>query len=722
MTPVRHLSNLRLRQAFAARIAALRARTDEGQALVLALIIVLLIGLLPAIILTSLDQEMPYASETVNYESALAAAEAGVQEYANLMDQYPGYFDYAPQAGGANTTNDPGLPGGSNAALGAWAQVANTNPPEYFTYYPDTSDIGVANSASNPFGGYVLLVVTGRAGTGKGTQYRRVEAAFTLTGVLTDVYWSNYEQPNYQDLDQWENTYPSGCTSPGGSCNAVTNSHEYDEVTAATPCTAPGIATCYTAPSGDDAGESGVPMAEALCNYDAGQQNSFIEWYSQYVSPIYPQPGYPDAGTPYSLTNYYYGPWYGSFPDPLDSSYQFGAAPKNTAAGGPMVAGEGDQSACNTNYWITGDTFNGPVYSQDELTTCGSPAFTGTGKNLTTATQGKPTWGFPATATVGWPGAAKPTLVGGSYVSYAYGYNWDPWQICGGGTGGTPNEGVNAPSFTDPHGPYFGVTQNLPSANQGLLSEIESGQVAGCVYTGPTMIRFSYNTSTKAETMNVWSPLTKQTYGLGSPNATAINTADGVQCGATSTTGSDDLCGGTTCTGSNTQVTGGTVVDVATNPSVIAQVPVTTNEVIAVQSATTGSDPNAWGATLASLPTAESNATVSGCIDPWVNPDSTAAAITSQTCSEGDAIVSGAVSYQLTLSAANDIVVARSLVYGCAVNANGTYQSTLAGCQSSPDVLGLIAKNDIWMARPLRLRVPAETTPTWRPGPSAGAT
>ncbi|MFZ0170408.1 MAG: hypothetical protein WAL04_01885, partial [Acidimicrobiales bacterium] len=355
----------------------------------------------------------------------------------------------------------------------------------------------------------------------------------------------------------------------------------------------------------------------------------------------------------------------------------------------------------NTNYWITGDTFNGPVYSQDELTTCGSPAFTGTGKNLTTATQGKPTWGFPATATVGWPGAAKPTLVGGSYVSYAYGYNWDPWQICGGGTGGTPNEGVNAPSFTDPHGPYFGVTQNLPSANQGLLSEIESGQVAGCVYTGPTMIRFSYNTSTKAETMNVWSPLTKQTYGLGSPNATAINTADGVQCGATSTTGSDDLCGGTTCTGSNTQVTGGTVVDVATNPSVIAQVPVTTNEVIAVQSATTGSDPNAWGATLASLPTAESNATVSGCIDPWVNPDSAAAAITSQTCSEGDAIVSGAVSYQLTLSAANDIVVARSLVYGCAVNANGTYQSTLAGCQSSPDVLGLIAKNDIWMARPL---------------------
>jgi hypothetical protein len=142
----------------------------------------------------------------------------------------------------------------------------------------------------------------------------------------------------------------------------------------------------------------------------------------------------------------------------------------------------------------------------------------------------------------------------------------------------------------------------------------------------------------------------------------------------------------------------GTVVDVATTPSVIAQVPITTNLVIAVQGATSGSDPNAW----ANLPAAESNATVSGCIDPWVNPDSSSSLITDNgTCVEGDAIVSGAVSYQTTLSAASSIVVARSLVYGCAVNSSGTYQSTLTNCQSSPDVLGMIALNDIWMARPL---------------------
>jgi len=681
MTPDPNPCISRLRQALATRIKALRERADEGQALVLAMIIVLLIGLLPAIILSSLRQEMPYASETVNYESALAAAEAGVQEYANLMDQYPGYFDFPPQAGGATTANDPGLPGGSNTALGAWETIAGTSPLEAFTYYPDNSELAATQSATNPFGGDVLLVVTGKAGTGQGAQYRRIEAAFTLSGVLTDVYFSNYEQPAAGDLDQWENTYPAG----GGGL--VTNSHEFDEATTLTPCPTTGqsITNCYTSPNGS----VNLPMATALCQYDADQPNAFIDWYSQYVSPVKALPGYPNAGTAYNLTNQYFGPWYGTFPDLSDPSYQFGTVPNGSD--------NGDHSACNTNYWITGDTFDGPVYSQDELTTCGTPAFTGTGHNLSTAVP--PNFPFPATASTGWPGQKKPTLVSGTYISEPYGYNWDPWGDCGGGTGGTPNEGVNAPSFTDPSSPHLGVSQSLPSANQGILSEIETGKVAGCVYTGPTMIRFSYNTSTQAETMYVWSPLTKQTYGVGSPNATAIDTSDNVNCGATSTTGADDLCGGTSCTGSNTQVTGsgaGTVQ--AAN---FAQVPVTANLVIAVQSLPASPDPNSWS----TLPAAESNAGVdglgiSGCIDPWVNPDSPSSGVTTQTCTEGDAILSGAVSYQTTISAANDIIVARSLVYGCAVNAGGTYQNNLTGCASSADVLGLIALNNIWMARP----------------------
>ncbi|MHB1510187.1 MAG: hypothetical protein ACYCST_11940 [Acidimicrobiales bacterium] len=711
MTPPRLSFASWLRQSIATRLAALRERVDEGQALVLALIVVLLIGLLPAIILSSLNQEMPYASESVNYESALAAAEAGVQEYANLMDQYPGYFYNTPQAGGATTTPGPSphpLPGGPNLALGAWAQVAGTNPPESFTYYPDTSQLTAVQSSANPFGGDVLLVVTGRAGSGKTVQYRRVEAAFTVSGILTDVYFSNFEQPAYDDLDQWQNTYQSGCT---GSCGYLTSGpHEYDEATTTTP-TSPQptwlnpSAAPYVSTSGTFSGDTGVPMATALCEYDATQVNSFIDWYSQNVAPIYPQPGYPNAGTAYGSSNEYYGPWYGSFPDLSDPSYQFGQAPTSGSTN------NGDSSACNTNYWITGDTFNGPVYSQDELTTCSQappgggptgPAFT----SLLTAAPGTPM--LPATKSVGWPGAGPPQAVPLStsstgYASQPYGYNWDPWRICGGGSG-TPNPGVNAPTFGTP--PQLGVSQSLPSANQELLTEIETGKVAGCVYTGPTMIRFSYSSS-GGETMSVWSPLTKDTYGVNSPTPTPLNVRDSINCGATATSGFRDLCAGTTCTSAsgvpnNTQVLGKGAGTVQTGN--FAQVPITSNLLIAVQGATSGSDPNAWS----TLPAAETGATVSGCIDPWVNPDS-GSGISTATCTEGDAILSGAVSYQTTISASANIVIARSLVYGCAVNggtygtgsgSTGTYQYGLTGCQSSPDVLGLIALDNIWMARP----------------------
>jgi hypothetical protein len=665
MTPDQLVPESRLRRLLASRLVALRERADGGQALVLALIIVLIIGLLPAIILSSLNQEMPYASESVNYEAALAAAESGVQEYANLLDQYQGYQKFAPQAGGATSTNDPGLPGGSNLALGAWAPVAGSSPPEWFTYYPDLSEFPTAqDNATNPFGGDVLLVVTGRAGNGKTTQYRRIEAAFTLTGAITDVYFSDFEQPSAQDLDQWINVYPAGCQNTGGGCGLVNSgAHEFDEATDTTPCSG---GTCY-APS--------EPMATALCQYDADQVNTFIDWYSANVSPVYPQPGYPgfDTRTPYSPSNPYYGPWYGSFPDPTDAALQFGVAPLSGSTN------NGDQSACNTNYWITGDVFNGQVYSQDELTTCGTPQFTGDPALETAVPQSFP---FPAEQTaggtlVGWPGQLAPTAnpSGPGYVSDARGYDKDPWGDCGGASAGFPN---------DTHSPHLGISQSLPQANQALVGEIESGTVAGCVYTGPTMIRFTYNTSTQAEVMDVWSPLTKDTYGSGS--STPENS---LACGATASGG--DLCGGTACTGSNAQVQGGVV-----QAGDFAQVTITAPLVIAVQNLpTASSDPNSW----ATIPTAESNATVSGCIDPWVNPDSTTS-ITTVTCTNGDAILSGAVGAQVTVSSSNNVVVARSLVYGCAVNANGTYQTNLSGCSTSLDVLGIIALNNIWMARP----------------------
>jgi Tfp pilus assembly protein PilX len=706
MTPLKN-SRAGLRGLLAARWKVLRGSPEAGQALVFALIVVLMIGLLPAIVLSSLNQEMPLASEAVTAESALAAAEAGVQEYSNLMDQYPGYYNYVPQANGAQPTGtDAGMPGGSNMALGAWQAVTPSNPPESFTYYPDTSELSQTQTNTNPFGSDILLVVTGSAGTGKATQYRRIEAAFSLSGVITDVYFSNYEQPGSEDLDQWGNTY-SGCSSPGHGCSLVSSgSHQYDEAEVTTPCTAAGV--CYS-PS--------EAMATALCQYDADSVNTFIDWYSANIKAVDPQPGYPgyDTATPYSAANPYYGPWYGSFVDP-NTTYEFGDTPATGSSN------NGDNSACPTNYWITGDTFNGPVYSNDELTTCGAPAFTA---NPGLQVSVPKSFFFPAEKTaggalVGWPGAqppvANPTvpMVGPPYVSFPYGYDKDPWGDCSGGG--------DAPTFKDPQSPRLGISQPLPPANQSLINEVEAGSVAGCVYTGPTMIRFTYSTTAQTEMMDVWSPLTQDTYsGVNAPPS-SVDAADGVNCGTTSTTGVGDLCAASPCTAANMQVNSTNTV-VAGN---FAQVPLTVQEVIVVQNTPTSvTDPNYWNITCSSsltttscipnaepvettpvTPTTTPGGALAGCIDPWVNPDS-GLSITPASCAEGDAIISGAVGAQATLSASNDIVLARSVVYGCAVPTTNpytsAYDSTLtapSSCASSSNVLGLIALNDIWMARP----------------------
>jgi len=631
---------------------------DAGQALVMALIVVFIVSMLPAIVISSLIQQISDGSRSVNYEAALAGAQAGVQEYRNLLDQYTGYWQYS----GAEGKTIPATEGGPNPAMYGWETVPNVTPLEGFTYTPQTTDLTVTKSASTPFGGDVLLVVTGEAGSGSTKAYRRIDASFSLSGVLTDVYYSNFEQPGAGDFDQWENTYASGCSQ---SCTFIKNSDEYDEATATTP----------------PAGFTGYPVesyAAALCQYDASSPNTFIDWYSQNVSPLLPLDGYPGT-KPYSPTNPYYGPWYGNWKDPLNSAYQFGEAPTSGRA-------SGDQSACNENYYISPNTFNGPVYSADELTTCGTPSFTGSPSLQTAISSSFP---FPG----GWPGTRP--AVGG--VSYPYGYEEDPWGECG-----TRGATADSPTFTGANGVgtgsvAFGVQQSLPPVEDSLAPDIEQNKFPGCVYTGPTMIRFYWNASTASETMDVWSPLTKDTYASG-----------GAACGAIDATanGPGDLCGGTVCTtnaggvATNTQVcavaqAGVCAVGQVASTGNFAQVSLAKPEVIWVQAlpgATT--DPNFWS----TVPTAESDSTAAGCIDPWISPGSS---IGPTTCNEADLIIGGAVGGQVTLGSANNIVLSRSLVYDCAVNAGGSYQTNIANCSSSITVVGLIADHSIWLSRPL---------------------
>jgi len=82
----------------------------------MALIVVFIVSMLPAIVISSLIQQISDGSRSVNYEAALAGAQAGVQEYRNLLDQYTGYWQYS----GAEGKTIPATEGGPNPAMYGW--------------------------------------------------------------------------------------------------------------------------------------------------------------------------------------------------------------------------------------------------------------------------------------------------------------------------------------------------------------------------------------------------------------------------------------------------------------------------------------------------------------------------------------------------------------------------------------------------------------------------
>lgn len=656
-------SAAKLASLIASRRVEMRGRRGEsGQALMMALIVVMMFALLPTISFITLRAVQPAVSSAVKYDAALAAAQAGLQEYRTLLDQYSDYSEYS----GSN--EPPASEGGCNAAFTggpsscptSWVSVSSssTTLPESFEYTPNTSQLD-NSSATGTFAGQLLLTVIGRAGTGSGSVYRRIEASLELSGAVQDVYFSTFEQPGPQDYDQWDNVYHNGGLVPSGS------TYQWDE---ATETVQP-----VTASNNSSDPNTGETYAQALCEYDAWQPNTYVDWYSQNVSPVYPPTGnYPNQGEAYNTTtNMYYGPWYGTWTDPESTSayqLQFG----NSA---------GSNGSCLTNYYITGNSFNGPVYSQDELTTCQQPSFT----SLTTEVS--QSFDFPK----GWPGAK----VNGS-VSNPYGYNDDPFGICG--TPGTPSDEPTIASGEV----NFGETQSLPPLANEIGTEIEDDQLLGCVYTGPTAIRFYYNPLAQSEMMDVWSPLTKDAYASTYGGETA-------QCGSVATNGAQDLCGGSGSTCSP-QVTGcpssgctssspGTVQTASAD---FAQVPVLPGEVIWVQDTPISSptDPNYW----ATLPKAESGP-YSGCIDPWVQPSAVGETTDSNVCSEGDLMVGGVTHGGITLGSADNIILARSLAYSCALSSTSiddpSFTSSISNCSSSSDITGLIADSDVWMADPV---------------------
>ena len=70
------------------------ARDEAGLAMIVVMMVVMLLTMIPLAIFTQAIQQLPLARHDQDHESALAAAEAGVDDYLNRLNQNSNYWTY----------------------------------------------------------------------------------------------------------------------------------------------------------------------------------------------------------------------------------------------------------------------------------------------------------------------------------------------------------------------------------------------------------------------------------------------------------------------------------------------------------------------------------------------------------------------------------------------------------------------------------------------------
>ena len=325
---------------------ARRTPDDErGIAMVMTLIVMMVVVVLLLVIFTDNVESMPLARQNQNYQSALQAADAGVQDYINRLDANTAYY--------LKTTDS------SNPAMGgSWAQVcpassscAGTAENEFYTY--------VVNAATAESTGTLWLTVTGAAGCNPSTSgcnpaYRTIKEELSLAANDNSLYYTQYEIED------------------------------------------PNFVSSFTLGAQDSAAYN------SYCVYDAWQKNTQLS----------------------SGSTTYYGP-------------------------------DTNGSACNFAFinFISADTLNGKIESNDEFNLCGSPSFP-----------------YGASSTYN----QAVTTAGGSF----------------GGAGAVRTNCTGTPTYGGLTGqPAGSSTISRPLTNSLLKQDLSTGQSGGgCYYQGPITV------------------------------------------------------------------------------------------------------------------------------------------------------------------------------------------------------------------------------------------
>lgn len=165
-------------------------RGDGGFALILVItaMTAVLLGGMAAVQYVS--GYVPIAKTDEYRQAALAAAEAGVDDYVNRLNEDPNYWNDGSAA--ANVAmQGGGVVGGTIPNTGPWGWVAVApGSSSYFHYYADTSDMTnyVETNSSTGSWGTIYITSTGKVGN----VTRSIQVGVRQADFLSNLYLSNY--------------------------------------------------------------------------------------------------------------------------------------------------------------------------------------------------------------------------------------------------------------------------------------------------------------------------------------------------------------------------------------------------------------------------------------------------------------------------------------------------------------------------------------------------
>jgi hypothetical protein len=166
-------------------------REDDGVALIVTIALTAVMALLVTAALGYGTSSQRLARQDQDWNAALAAAEAGLDDYLLRLNRGGDYWQY-------NATN---LPPETNAALTGWAPVPGATSGATFTYGVDAS-----RRAQD---GTVVLTTTGRVRDAE----RTVRATLRPRSALDYLYLSDYETTDPAAYTRWP---PSGSPTHTG--------------------------------------------------------------------------------------------------------------------------------------------------------------------------------------------------------------------------------------------------------------------------------------------------------------------------------------------------------------------------------------------------------------------------------------------------------------------------------------------------------------------------